>query len=220
MCRLVIAQIIPKPPKKTASKEGGEGGKRGIAAQAKEERLLWERRRATAFLTMYQCLDNTQKQCLSSILASKAKTRTELTVFLTRWTQQLHQPPLPGGKKRVMAGNPVLHRATLRLLAHFPPKTTGGGGGGGSGSGVAGTKKPGSSLVHLENLFTSKDKAIRRLLLQAIDPRLPTPSSRLSNVHNAVVVAAEISRACTSRYIQHVYLSYRVMTSIMPCDVM
>lgn len=190
-----ITKIIPKPPKKATSGEGNERENRGAAALAKDERWLWERRRATAFLTMFQCLDNTQKQCLSSILASKAKTRQELSVFLGKWTQQLHQPALPGGKKRIVAANPVLHRATLRLLTHFPPTTNSGSGSGGA----VGVKKPAGSLVNLENLFASKDKSVRRLLLQAIDPRLPTPSSRLSNVHNSVAVAAEVTRACTAR---------------------
>jgi hypothetical protein len=170
--------------------EAGEG--RRSVAQDKEESWLWERRRAAAFLTMYQSLDSTQKQCFSSILASKAKTRLELTAFLSKWTHQLHQPALPGGKKRVVAANPVLHRATLRLLAHFPPCSSGA---------PAGHKKTDArgSTVNLENIFALKDKSIRRLMLQAIDPRLPTPSSRLSNVHNAVTVAAEITRACNSR---------------------
>jgi hypothetical protein len=158
---------------------------------------MWERRRAAAFLTLYQSVDATQKQCLSSILANKAKTRLELTAFLNKWAHQLQQPALPGGKKRVVAANPVLHRATLRLLTHFPPISSTSS----SGGTAVSTKKheAKSTIMNLEALFASKDKSIRRLMLQAIDARLPTPSSRLSNVHTAPTVATEITRACISR---------------------
>jgi len=191
--QLIQEQIIPKPPRKTSTVAATEYSKRS-SAQDKEECWLWERRRAAAFLTMYQSLDSTQKQCLSSILASKAKTRLELSAFLGKWTHQLHQPALPGGKKRVLAANPVLHRATMRLLTNFPPSSVGGM--------TTTTKKVDSkslSSVNLENIFSFKDKSIRRQLLQALDPRLPIASSRLSNVHNAVTVAAEITRACSAR---------------------
>lgn len=192
--QLIQEQIIPKPPKKSSVSESSKR----VTAQDKEDCWLWERRRAAAFLTMYQTLDGTQKQCLSSILANKAKSRQELSTFLGKWTHQLHQPVLPGDKKRVMAANPVLHRATLRLLAHFPPNSAFNGG---TGAAAGGHKKSDSkgTTINLENLFSFKDKSIRRQLLQAIAPRLPTPSSRLSNAHNSVAVAAEITRACNSR---------------------
>lgn len=171
------------------------GSSKRSTSQDKEESRLWERRRAAAFVTMYQSLDNTQRQCLGSILASKAKTRLELSAFLGKWTHQLHQPALPGGKKRVLAANPVLHRATMRLLAHFPPSSAGG-----VATGAKKAESNNISSVNLENIFSFKDKSIRRLLLQALDPRLPIASSRLSNVHNTVTVAADITRACSARY--------------------